>query len=170
MDVKLLTEYLIWGDAKIIKILEQLDDDEFNRNFGELTGNIHSKTAHIVSVYDFFIKILEGKPYNNFPDLTGLSKVEILEKWRNVVRSWPEYVNNIKQGLYGLPLANGQRVDVEHIFLDAIIHTVHHRAQILTFIRLLGKSKDEIHPRDTNLDYLMFLFSEHQDFIHPAQK
>lgn len=66
-----------------------------------------------------------------------------------------------------MSLANGQRIDVVHIYNDALLHTIHHRAQILTALRLLGKDKKAVHPRDTNTDYLLYLFSAQRNLIHP---
>ena len=131
-----------------------------------MSGNIHSKVAHIVSVYVFFLAVLAGEPFDSFPDRSSLSKDELLERWREILETWPKKVAEIDSGLFGLPPASGQRVEVEHIYLDALIHSVHHRGQILTFIRLLGKDKDDVHPRDTNLDYLMYLFQERAELIH----
>jgi len=170
IHIKLLTDYLVWGDHRLINILDRLTDNDYNKEFNKLSGNISNRSAHIVSIYEFFLKILEGKPYDNFPDLNGLTKNELLSKWKNSLEIWQSNVNKTKDGLYGLPLAGGKQVDVKHIYVDAMMHTVHHRAQILTFIRLLGKTKDDLHPKDTNLDYLMYLFSKHPEMINEAEK
>lgn len=167
-DAQFLTEYLVWGDTKMVSILEKLNEEEFNHDFNELSGNIRSKTAHILSVYEFFIKIIEGNPYQTFPDLGHLTRDELIEKWWDVIDKWPDLVRKNPNGLYALPLAGDQRVDVGHIYFDAMIHTIHHRAQLLTFFRLLEKSKEDIHPRDTNADYLMYLFQEKNEYIYPA--
>jgi len=165
MNLTLLTEYQIWGDRKVITLLETLTEEEYYSNLGENIGSIHTKCAHIVSVYDFLIKIFEDTPLSSFPDMTGLSKNEILKKWKYVHQRWLKFLQNQKEGLFGLPLANGQRVDVVHIYYDAFLHTIHHRAQILMALRLLGKDKEAVHPRDTNIDYLLYLFSEHRNLI-----
>ena len=168
IDIQFLTEYLLWSDRKVVSLLKKLKEEEFNRSFGELTGSIHSKTAHILSIYEFFIKIIEGTPHDKFPDLSHLNQKELIAKWETILEQWPGLVKGTeKSDLLGLPLAGNQRVEAEHIFLDALLHTVHHRGQILTFIRLLGKTKEEVHPRDTNLDYLLYLFAEHKELIHP---
>jgi hypothetical protein len=95
---------------------------------------------------------------------------ELLNKWKKSLEIWQSNVIKTKDGLYGLPLAGGRQVDVKHIYIDAMMDTVHHRVQILTFIRLLGKTKDYLHPKDTNLDYLMYLFGAHPEMIHEAEK
>ena len=169
MNLQLLTEHLMWGDSKLVNLLKGLTEEEFHRPFTGASGNIHTKTAHIISVYEFFIKILEGQPYDRFPDLTDLPKDVLLARWESVIEVWPGFVEATPDAaLYGLPLAGGQRVEAQHIFLDALLHTTHHRAQLLTFIRLLGKTTEEVSPKDTNLDYLMFLYLEHPEQIHPA--
>ena len=170
LNAQFMAEYLTWGDKKILTVLENLNEEEFHRPFNELSGNIHSKTAHILSIYEFFVAILENRPHQGFPSLDRLTKDELIAKWKEFLKVWPQKVKNIQEGLYALPLANNQRVDVQHIYLDTFAHTIHHRGQLLTFIRLLGKNKEEIHPRDINTDYLMFVFSENKQFIHPAQE
>lgn len=168
MNLQLLTEHLMWGDARLLELLEELTEEEFHRPFTDTSGNIHTKTAHIVGIYEFFIEILEGRPHDRFPDLTDLPRGALLERWESVIAAWPGLVETTPEAaLYGLPLAGGQRVEARHIFLDALLHTTHHRGQLLTFIRLLGKSTEEVSPRDTDLDYLLFLFREHPEQIHP---
>ena len=169
-DAQFLTEYLIWGDKKVLSILEKLSDEEFNHEFNELSGNIHSKTAHILSIYEFFIKILEGDPYEQFPDLGYMTRPELIAKWKNVIDVWPKIVEDQSEGLYALPVAGNQRVDVSDIYFDAMAHTIHHRAQLLTFIRLLGKTKEEVSPSETNTDYVLYLFQEHNEHIYPPSK
>ncbi|MFQ6124482.1 MAG: DinB family protein [Candidatus Heimdallarchaeota archaeon] len=66
MNLKLLTEFQIWGNRKVLKLLETLTEDEYYSNLGENIGSIHHKCAHIVSVYDFFIKIFEDEPFPRF--------------------------------------------------------------------------------------------------------
>jgi len=55
IDANFLAEYLMWGDRRIVAILEKLSEEDFNKPFNELSGNIHSKTAHILSIYEFFL-------------------------------------------------------------------------------------------------------------------
>lgn len=169
MDLDLLTEHLAWSDRRLLAILRDLAEAEFDRSFTEASGNLRSKTAHIVSVYEFFIGILEGDPHDRFPDLSDQPKESLLATWDRVTEVWPDYVRSTPgDALFGLPLAEGRRVEARHIFLDALLHTTHHRGQLLTFIRLLGKTTDEIPPSATNLDYLLFLFQLHPELVHPA--
>lgn len=171
IDSQLFTEFLLWGDQKLINLIKNLSEDEFNRSLGELVGSVHSKTAHILSIYEFFNGILMGKPSDTFPDLSYLTKEELITKWESFLIEWPKLLAETNENqLFALPLAGNQQVEAKHIFTDAAIHTIHHRGQILTFIRLLGKDKADINPRDTNLDYLMFVFAERNEIIHPAEK
>ncbi len=168
LEIVDLWAYLEWSDHKIISILKDISPKEYNHKFNDLAGSIRSKASHIVSIYDFFIAILENAPIPNFPDRSNLSKEELLEIWKNDLIRIKDFIGT-KSGNYPLPLANNQQVDVAHIYIDAALHTVHHRAQILTMLRLLGKNKDELHPRDTNMDYLKYLFTEKPDEIVPAK-
>ncbi len=169
LNIDLLTDYLVWGDRRAINLLEKLTEEEFDRSFNELSGNVRSKTVHILSIYDYFISLVEGTPYQSFPDLNHLTKEELIAKWNEIIITWPKLVRRSPNELIALPLAGNQRVKAEHIFLDAMVHSIHHRGQLLTFIRLLGKDKDEVPPKDTNLDYLNYLFTERKEFIHPAE-
>lgn len=168
-DAGYLAQYLMWGDTKIVAALETLTEEEFNRPFEELSGNIHSKTAHILSIYEFFVAILENRPHSEFPSFDHLTKDQLISKWKEILITWPQKTENIQTGLFALPLANNQRVDVQHIYFDALLHTIYHRGQIITFIRLLGKSKEDLHPRELNTDYLNYVFTEKRHFIHSAK-
>jgi uncharacterized damage-inducible protein DinB len=171
IDNQLFTEFLLWGDQKIINLIKNLSEDEFNHSFGELVGSVHGKTAHILSIYEFFNGILIDKPYDAFPDLSYLTQKELISKWELYLIEWPKLVTKTNENqLFALPLAGNQQVEAKHIFTDAAFHTIHHRGQILTFIRLLGKNKEDVNPRDTNMDYLMFVFAERNEIIRPAAK
>lgn len=170
LDLRLISEYQIWGDKKIFHVIKEMSDENYFKEFDGLTGSIHAKLAHIVSIQDFFVKIMEGTPYDAFPDFTHLSKDDILVMAENLSGKWMGLVNSTKSETYPLALANNQRVNVEHIFVDAVMHSVQHRAQIQSFIRLLGYGKEELHPKDANLDYFNYLFTERKsEFILPAK-
>ncbi|MEQ8878425.1 MAG: DinB family protein [Cyclobacteriaceae bacterium] len=159
--------YMVWSDHRLIRILENISDEDYDREFNELSGNVRSKAAHIVSIYEFFLNTLEGKGPAQFPDKSDLSRLELVSLWKSYLLEMQDYITS-SHGLVALPLAENQRVDVNHVFLDAAIHTIHHRGQILTMLRLMGKSKSDIHPGDTNMDYLMYLFAEKNEEIHPT--
>lgn len=167
-SVSRLNEYLGWSDRRLLAVLKKLSDEEFQREFAPLAGSIHHKTAHIVSIYVFFQSILEGNPLEQFPDLSHLNRLELIDRWEGIIEQWPNLWGSNQDKLLPLPLAGNQRVEAREVFVDALLHTVHHRGQILTMVRLLGKDKEAVHPRDTNLDYLMFLLKQHPEAIYPA--
>lgn len=160
-------DYLVWSDHRMLNILESISEKDYEYEFSGLAGSIKSKSSHIVSIYDFFISIFKGEPLASFPDRSGLTKKELLELWRDDLRKLKVFANSAHD-FYPLPLANNQRVAARHIILDACLHTVHHRGQLLTMLRMLGKGKDDIHPRDTNMDYLTYLFALKPNEILPA--
>lgn len=169
MDLKVpdFWDYLIWSDNRMLNILESISEKEYNHEFLGLVGSIKSKASHIVSIYDFFISIFEGTPLESFPDRSQLTKTELIKLWREDIAALKVFANS-GNDYYALPLANNQQVAASHIILDAGLHSVHHRGQLLTMLRMLGKGKDVIHPRDTNMDYLTYLFEQKTNEIRPA--
>ncbi|SNS72397.1 Uncharacterized damage-inducible protein DinB (forms a four-helix bundle) [Ekhidna lutea] len=159
--------YMKWSDLKIINILENISDEDYNKEFNALSGNIRSKASHIISIYEYFIALLRKEQIDGFPDKSGLSRTELISLWKKDLQELERLMTK-EQGLIALPLAGNQRVQAKHIYLDASLHTIHHKGQILTMLRMMGKSKEDLHPRDTNMDYLWYLFSAKKEEIRPA--
>jgi hypothetical protein len=71
IEMDVLTDYLVWSDPRLISLLEGLTEEELGREFNDLSGNVQAKTAHIVSIHDFFISRLDEEPYGRFQSEPG---------------------------------------------------------------------------------------------------
>ena len=158
------------GDNLVINALKKITEDEFRKSFGELAGSIASKAGHIVGIYEFFVRTIEGDPLASFPSYEHLPKDDLISKWKELLSSLEFLVTNNKYRLLEIPLAKGKFVNVELVYMDAIFHTLHHRGQILSFIRAQDIGKDVVHPRDVNVDFLNYLFKEQSQLVYPIGK
>ncbi len=104
-DLQGISDYLVWSDERIAALLDRLTGEEFAHDLGELTGSLHSKTAHIVSIYDSSPSILDGEPCDEFPDRSHLSRAELLKRGREILSMRPGSVSGREAGLGALPLA-----------------------------------------------------------------
>ncbi|MCE7733520.1 MAG: hypothetical protein GPJ54_01495 [Candidatus Heimdallarchaeota archaeon] len=164
-NIEFYTDYMIWGDHAAINAIEKISEDEYRKSFGDLAGSIATKAGHLVGIIEYFVEAINGNPYDSFPSFADLSKDDLIVKWKELLDTWKNIVNT-KQGTYfEMPIAEGNIVTIELIFADALFHTIHHRAQILSFLRILGKGKDVIHPRDVNVDFINYLYKKQNQVI-----
>ncbi len=169
-DIEFYTDYMIWGDYAAINAIEKISEEEYRKSFGELAGSIATKAGHLVGIIEYFVKAIEGNPYDSFPSFADLSKEDLIRKWKELLDIWKDFVINKKYGYFEMPIAKGSFVNIELVFADALFHTIHHRAQILSFLRILGKGKDEIHPRDVNVDFINYLYKQQSQQILKTPK
>jgi uncharacterized damage-inducible protein DinB len=79
------------------------------------------------------------------------SKLEMIAKWRELDKRLGQIVREIPQGTIKVPHISDEPFEMEAMdfFIQYIIHTTHHRGQLATALRLLGKDVP-------GTDYLMF--------------
>ncbi|MHA1996251.1 MAG: DinB family protein [Candidatus Hodarchaeales archaeon] len=149
-----LAEYNRLTDNKIVEIIDNLTEKEYYKDLGFNIGSIHKKCAHIASFADFFVHVLDDSldTPQNFPDLSDLSRNDLISKWKTDNKKLVELVQQ-KQGTHDVTLVGGIKatMDLEHIYFDAIDHASYHRGQVMICLRLRGK-------QTINTDYLMWLF------------
>ena len=164
-DIEFYIDYMIWGDYAAIKAIEQISEEEYRRSLGALAGSVATKAGHLVGIIEFFVEAINGNPYDNFPSFADLSKTDLIEKWKELLDTWKELVKTKKYGFLEIPLAKGSYLNLELVYADAIFHSIHHRAQILSYLRILGKGKEEIHPQDVNVDFINYLYKNQNQII-----
>lgn len=118
-----------------------------------------------MGIIEYFVKAKEGNPYDSFPSFAELSKDDLIRKWKELLDVRKNFVNKRNYRYFEMSIAKGSFVNIGLIFADRLFHTIHHKAQILSFLRILGKGKDEIHPRDVNVDFISYLYKEQNQLI-----
>ncbi len=157
MGLKKLAEYYVWANDIARKMLEEVSEEELSRNVVPPFGSIRNLCTHIMLAIEYNIeKRARGKdvdPYELGKALHGTPKDGLLAKWREIDEKLLEYaiVETDEEATFPNFLGEGEiRVNHDDFVLQYILHTVYHRAQIMSAMRALGRE-------GKTTDYLYYL-------------
>ncbi len=161
MDLVKLGAYHVWANDRARKLLEGLTEEEFSRELLPPYNSIRNLCLHIVLAIDYNIQTrVEGKdtdPYQLGDWLHGLPKDELLEHWRSTdLRLMALADSNLDlDAVFPNFLGEGEmKVGHTDFYLQYLVPAVHHRAQIMSALRLMGKEP-------VGTDYLFYLSHLH---------
>ncbi|MCX6656541.1 MAG: DinB family protein [Candidatus Bathyarchaeota archaeon] len=159
MDLTKLVEYNIWADDKTRNLLRGLTEEEFNREVLPPYGNIRSLIVHIVLAIEInFVQRVDGETVNAndlWESLWRLPMGKLLDHWRKMDLRLMGFASTHMdlEAVFPNFLREGEiRVGHDDYLTQYLIHTVHHRAQIMSALRLMGKEA-------IGTDYLFYLSS-----------
>lgn len=157
MDLEKLAEYQIWADEVARELLKGLTEEEFSRDVLPPFGSIRSLAAHIVLAIEYNLEVRVGKrevdPHEMGEEISNLSKEGLLARWREADEGLLEFARTETDEEYAFPnfLGEGEiRVGHGDYAIQYLFHTVHHRAQIMSALRAMGKE-------GRTTDYLFYL-------------
>ena len=120
-------------------------------------GSIRNICTHIILAIDYNLLVRVEKknidPEEIWESIYTLNKEDLFMKWAGVDEKLLEYSINIPQEEYTFPsfLREGDMsVNSCDFFMQYILHTQHHRGQITSALRVLGKEVK-------TTDYLFYL-------------
>lgn len=157
MKIIKLANYNLWANDRVRTLLEGLTEEEFSRERECAYESIRNLVTHIVIAMDFnFTLKMDEKAMepNYFDDsLRQLSMSELLDHWREMdmwLRGFVSTHSNLK-AVFPNFLGEGEMiVGHDDFFLQFILHTVHHRAQVMSALRLIRKEA-------VGTDYVFYL-------------
>ena len=157
MNPHRLTEYQIWADDQARELLGGLTEEEFSREVLPPFGSIRSLCAHITLAIEFNLRRHVDKeefdPEELGEEIYTAPKERLLEKWRKADLRLLEYAGSGREESYVFPnfLGEGQiTLDQDDYLSQFLLHTQHHRAQIMSALRVMGKEA-------VTTDYLFYL-------------
>ncbi len=159
MDLTKLAKYNIWANDKTRNLLRELTEEEFNRAVLPPYGSIRSLVAHIVLAIEinFVLRVDGGTMDGNdrWESLCRLPMGELLDLWRGMDLRLIGFSSTHMDldAVFPNFLGEGEiQVGHDDYFTQYLIHTVHHRAQVMSALRLMGKEA-------IGTDYLFYLSS-----------
>ena len=157
MDLRKLAEYQIWADDVARGLLGGLSEEEFSREVLPPFGSIRSLCAHITLAIEYNMKRhvekVEFDPEELREEIYTAPKERLLDKWRQADLRLLEYAESRTDETYVFRnfLGEGQiTLDQDDYLSQYLLHTQHHRAQIMSALRVMGKEA-------VTTDYLFYL-------------
>ena len=157
MDLKRLAEYQIWADDQARKLLLDLTEEEFSKDVLPPFGSIRNLCAHITLAIEFNLKLQVDKEEFDLEEcreeIYTAPKERLLEMWRQADLRLLEYSESRTDETYVFRnfLGEGQiTLDQDDYLSQYLLHTQHHRGQIMSALRVMGKEA-------VTTDYLFYL-------------
>jgi uncharacterized damage-inducible protein DinB len=150
MVFKNLADYHLWAGRRVRSMLDKLSDEEFTRKIGGKSAR--DLCEHIVAALETCF-YLASKDSNNsvFDRIETYSKSDLMDRWSKLDNRLSKDIRSIPQDKISVPHITDEpfEIDVMDFYLQYLLHTTHHRGQLVTKLRELGLEV-------VGTDYLMF--------------
>jgi uncharacterized damage-inducible protein DinB len=145
----------VWADREIIEVIKNISDDLYYEDVGNTIGTLHKKVAHIVSIMKFFRLVFQNQTPSKFPDLSNLTREELIELWERLNEFFIEKIEEVPngKGVFTLLFNIKAEFDIRNIYFDVYTHSAYHRGQVNTILRLLEL-------KTQNVDYFPWFFTD----------
>jgi uncharacterized damage-inducible protein DinB len=159
MNTLKLADYNIWANDRVRSLLSVLTEEDFSHEILPPYGSIRSLVIHIVLAVEFnFVNRVDGGSVAGndlWESLNQMSIGRLLDHWREMDHHLKRFSSTHMdlEAVFPNFLGVGEiKVDHDDFFTQFLVHTVHHRAQIMSALRLMGKET-------VGTDYLFYLSS-----------
>jgi uncharacterized damage-inducible protein DinB len=159
MDLTQLADYNLWANDITREQLRTLTEEEFSRDVLPPYGCIKGLVAHIILAIEYNkvsrveAGVIDADDLHDV--LWRMSLEEMLTHWRTMdmwLCGFSSSHLNLK-AVFPNFLGEGEIiVDHDQYLTQYLLHTVHHRAQVMSALRLMGKEA-------VGTDYLFYLSS-----------
>ena len=157
MEQSKLADYNLWANDRVRKLLARLTDEEFSRHVLPPYDSIRSLVAHIVLAVEYnLVMRVDGREIDADDLMESLSVMrveELLSHWRDMDLRLRLFAPNRLDLDVVFPNFFGEgeiKVNHDDFLTQYLIHTVHHRAQVMSALRLMGKEA-------VGTDYIFYL-------------
>lgn len=156
-ELRTLYEYNAWANARLIAVLEGLDEERLTRRIDSSFPSLLSTVAHIVGAEWIWLERWKGRSPSAAPEwIDGSTLQELRARLGEVERSRMEWVGRLREAdlesridyrtLAGHPFSER----LADLLLHLVNHSSYHRGQLTTMLRQVGAT-----PAGT--DYIVFL-------------
>ena len=159
MNTLKLADYNIWANDRVRSLLSELTEEVFSQEILPPYGSIRSLVTHIVLAVEFnFVNRVDGGSVAGNDLWESLIQMPIgvlLDHWRDMDHHLKRFSSTHLdlEAVFPNFLGVGEiKVDHDDFFTQFLVHTVHHRAQIMSALRLMGKDA-------VGTDYLFYISS-----------
>jgi uncharacterized damage-inducible protein DinB len=157
MEQSKLADYNLWANNRVRNLLSELTEEEFSRHVLRPYDSIRNLVTHIVLAveYNLVMRVNGGEidADDLWESLSRMTVKELLNHWREMDLRLKWFASNRLDLEAVFPNFLGEgKIKVNHndYFIQYLIHTIHHRAQIMSALRLMGKEA-------VGTDYIFYL-------------
>lgn len=157
MIIKDYTDYNMWANERLIKMIKKLSHDQFNQEICSSYPSIKETLHHIIAVEIIWQQRLVGISLLEFP-LISDSQKEALDALRKSSSDLKETVQELTHEQWNEQVhfkdtkGISYRFTREEIMQHCINHSTYHRGQLMTMLRQVNAINVE------GLDYITYLW------------
>lgn len=153
--LSLLFEYSDWSNGELMRAATPLRDEDLDRSFDIGRGSLRRTLIHVWAGEDVWLKRWKGvteTPWPNEDELTPMTA--LAEKMAKTISERRTFVLSKSDAdlaelmVYRDSLGSLFEARLGDMFLQGIVHSIHHRAQAVNILRRLGQKPPEV-------DYMM---------------
>jgi uncharacterized damage-inducible protein DinB len=139
-----IANYSNWADNAIIKWLEEINDEQWEKEVASSFNAIAKTATHIVSAKKVWIDFWKKTPAPVFlsSTFTG-TKNELIEIWKKTMAEYIDFIENYPEENYTQKISfmvRGEEWNME--FAQTVLHqnnhATYHRGQLVTMLRQTG--------------------------------
>lgn len=145
-ELRSLYDFNRWANVHFLDALDELSDEEFERELGGSFPSVASTLLHLLGAEWVWLARWKGSSPTSFPDATGLGSVAAVRgRWDRLWQEQREYLDTLDEEavLAELPyvrMDGSRHVQPLHEQLRHVVnHGTYHRGQLAMMLRMLGR-------------------------------
>ncbi len=143
---KELAEYNLWANTNVCNWLEQINDEQWNREIISSFNSIQQTVLHIISAENAWLQRFKKEPFDWLQSSYKGTKDEHVKLWKATSTELKSFIeafdeNNLNANL-NFKRLNGDAYSMPYyqLFAHVVNHATYHRGQLVTMLRQAGFS------------------------------
>lgn len=143
---KEIAEYNLWANAIVCSWLEQITDEQWNKEIISSFNSIQETVLHIISAEYAWLQRFRKEPFDWLQSTYKGTKEEHIKLWKETSTEMKSFIdafdeNNLNTNL-DFKRLNGDAYSMPYyqLFAHVVNHATYHRGQLVTMLRQAGFS------------------------------
>lgn len=165
MHAILIYDYLMQVRSRVLTAASALTDEQYRRDTKFGLGSVASTLAHIMISEWYYVERLEGRDVPHYSQWT--IQYETPPEFGVIQSSWNEQQSRIRSVIAAernwdriitwdsFADEQGKRFHIQtnamDLFMQMVMHEVHHRAQVMSMLKLLGPDVPKVEDVDFSM-------------------
>lgn len=139
-----LAGFNIWANHIVCGWLEQISDEQWNRETESSFNSIRETVLHIISAEKAWLQRFKKEPVEWLQNKYKGSKEEYIKLWEESSKGFKEFIENFDESKLQTHLEfkrlNGDAFSMPfyQLFAHVVNHATYHRGQLVTMLRQSG--------------------------------
>ena len=144
-DIQLLYEYNRWANARVLKTVSALTEEQFRRDLGGSYRSVRDALVHILSAEWIWLMRWKGTSPQAMVDPAEFPRLDLVAaKWSQIEKEQAAFVKGVTDEslkeviTYVNTRGETWRYPLTHMMQHLVNHSSYHRGQVSLMLRQLG--------------------------------